>query len=201
MASKMTEVARYHGLDLLHVHYAIPHSISAYLARQMLPADRPIKVVTTLHGTDITVVGTGYVGLVTGACLADFGIDVTCVDNDHTKIDLLLAGEMPIYEPGLDDVVERNVEIARRHARDVGVVASYALTTPEALAAEGRDFDVVLSMEVVEHVPDVASLLTACACLVFCAADWRAASSSPSSWAATGLDASTPARSARLSSF
>ena len=50
----------------------------------------------------ICVVGTGYVGLVTGACLADFGINVTCVDKDERKIDMLLRGEMPIYEPGLD---------------------------------------------------------------------------------------------------
>jgi len=58
LASKVMEVVSSAGLDLLHVHYAIPHSISAYLARQMLPEDQRIKVVTTLHGTDITVVGT-----------------------------------------------------------------------------------------------------------------------------------------------
>lgn len=56
LASKMTEVARYHELDLLHVHYAIPHAASAYLARQMLGEDA-IGVLTTLHGTDITLVG------------------------------------------------------------------------------------------------------------------------------------------------
>ena len=53
----------------------------------------------------ICVVGTGYVGLVTGACLADFGINVTCVDNDEVKIAKLLDGEIPIYEPGLDTLV------------------------------------------------------------------------------------------------
>lgn len=56
LASKMTEVARYHGLDLLHVHYAIPHAASAWLAQQML-GDDAIGVLTTLHGTDITLVG------------------------------------------------------------------------------------------------------------------------------------------------
>jgi N-acetyl-alpha-D-glucosaminyl L-malate synthase BshA len=57
LASKIMEVVEETGLDLVHAHYAIPHAISAYLARQMLPADKKIKVVTTLHGTDITLVG------------------------------------------------------------------------------------------------------------------------------------------------
>ena len=62
---------------------------------------------------NICVVGTGYVGLVTGACFAEFGNPVTCVDNDRAKIDKLEEGVMPIYEPGLEDVVERNVKAGR----------------------------------------------------------------------------------------
>jgi N-acetyl-alpha-D-glucosaminyl L-malate synthase BshA len=57
LASKMVEVSLYEKLDLLHVHYAIPHATSAYLAKQMLKEKRDIKIITTLHGTDITLVG------------------------------------------------------------------------------------------------------------------------------------------------
>jgi len=60
---------------------------------------------------EITVVGTGYVGLVSGACFADMGNRVTCVDLDQKKIDSLLAGDIPIYEPGLDTVVAKGIEL------------------------------------------------------------------------------------------
>lgn len=60
---------------------------------------------------EITVVGTGYVGLVSGACFADMGNRVTCVDLDQAKIDSLLAGDIPIYEPGLDAVVAKGIEL------------------------------------------------------------------------------------------
>ena len=62
---------------------------------------------------NITIIGTGYVGLVTGACLADLGNNVFCLDVDQAKIDLLNNGGVPIYEPGLKEVIERNVEAGR----------------------------------------------------------------------------------------
>ena len=61
----------------------------------------------------IMMVGTGYVGLVSGACFADFGHDVKCVDKDQNKIDLLLQHVMPIFEPGLEDLVARNMAAGR----------------------------------------------------------------------------------------
>ena len=61
----------------------------------------------------IVVIGTGYVGLVTGACFAELGVEVCCVDIDKAKIDALQQGEIPIYEPELQDIVKRNT-IAQR---------------------------------------------------------------------------------------
>ncbi|MBI5588699.1 MAG: UDP-glucose/GDP-mannose dehydrogenase family protein [Deltaproteobacteria bacterium] len=62
---------------------------------------------------NICVIGTGYVGLVTGTCFADFGVNVSCVDKDVSKIDMLKRGEIPIYEPGLKELVTKNFQEQR----------------------------------------------------------------------------------------
>ena len=87
----------------------------------------------------IAIVGTGYVGLVSGACFAEVGIDVTCVDIDRNKIERLKQGIIPIYEPGLDDLVKRNMAEGRLHftcdltdcLNDVEVVFSAVGTPPD----------------------------------------------------------------------
>ena len=76
----------------------------------------------------LAVIGTGYVGLVSGACFSEFGFDVTCIDKDAGKIDSIRSGVMPIYEPGLEDLVARNVTAGRLH-----------FTTELGLAVAGAD--------------------------------------------------------------
>lgn len=88
---------------------------------------------------NIAIVGTGYVGLVSGTCFAEMGANVTCVDVDQKKVDMLLKGIVPIYEPGLDEMVQRNVKEGRLHFTtdltsvldDVEVVFSAVGTPPD----------------------------------------------------------------------
>src|SRR5205809_2259950 len=87
---------------------------------------------------DLAIIGSGYVGLVTGACFADVGHNVICVDNDVQKIKLLQAGKVPIYEPGLEELIHRNVSAHRlrftgsiREAVDNSQIVFIAVPTPQ----------------------------------------------------------------------
>jgi UDPglucose 6-dehydrogenase len=101
----------------------------------------------------IAVVGTGYVGLVLGACLAENGNTVVCVDKDRSKVDLLEAGHMPIYEPGLEELVRRNDHEERlRFTTDLaGAVQSSSIVFIAVGTPQGEDGSADL-----QHVMDVA---------------------------------------------
>ena len=106
----------------------------------------------------IAVVGSGYVGLVTGACLADFGIVVTCVDNDVRKIAMLQRGEIPIYEPGLDALVAKNMKAGRlffttelQEAVDKALAVFIAVGTPPK---EDGSADLGYVVQVAEAIAD-----------------------------------------------
>jgi UDPglucose 6-dehydrogenase len=110
----------------------------------------------------VTIVGTGYVGLVQGACLADLGNDVMCLDLDRAKIDLLNAGGIPIYEPGLESLVRHNIQAGRlRFTTDVaasvqhGQLQFIAVGTPpdEDGSADLRHV-VVAARNIGRHMPD-----------------------------------------------
>jgi UDPglucose 6-dehydrogenase len=88
---------------------------------------------------NVCVIGSGYVGLVTGACFAEFGVQVVCADKDADKVEMLRQGEMPIYEPGLEDLVARNVREGRlsfttdtAEAVRTSLVVFIAVPTPAA---------------------------------------------------------------------
>jgi UDPglucose 6-dehydrogenase len=101
---------------------------------------------------NIAMIGAGYVGLVSGACFADFGHSVICVDNDADKINALRQGRIPIFEPGLDDIVARNVQSGRlsfttelTKALDTAEVAFIAVGTPSRRGDGHADISYVLA--------------------------------------------------------
>jgi UDPglucose 6-dehydrogenase len=106
----------------------------------------------------IAVVGSGYVGLVTGACLADFGMYVTCVDNDERKIAMLKRGEVPIYEPGLDAIIAKNAKAGRllfttelKEAVQKALAVFIAVGTPPK---EDGSADLTYVVQVAEAIAD-----------------------------------------------
>jgi UDPglucose 6-dehydrogenase len=116
----------------------------------------------------IAVIGTGYVGLVTGACFAEFGVDVTCVDIDAEKISRLLAGEMPIYEPGLEQLVTKNTQSGRlRFTTDLKQAVEQALvvflavgTPPKADGSPDLGFVEAAARSVAEHMNGYKVIVT-----------------------------------------
>src|ERR1700720_1780298 len=111
---------------------------------------------------EISIIGSGYVGLVTGACFADVGHNVICVDNDEAKVKTLQAGRIPIYEPGLEEIIHRNVSARRlrfsssiREGVDNSQIVFIAVPTPQL-----PNGDVDLSF--IEKVSrEIAGVLTA----------------------------------------
>jgi UDPglucose 6-dehydrogenase len=116
----------------------------------------------------IAVIGTGYVGLVTGACFAEFGVDVTCVDIDSEKIARLLAGEMPIYEPGLEQLVTKNMQSGRlRFTTDLKQAVEQALviflavgTPPKSDGSPDLSFVETAARSVAEHMNGYKVIVT-----------------------------------------
>ena len=116
----------------------------------------------------IAVVGTGYVGLVTGACFAEFGVDVTCIDVDQDKVSKLKQGVIPIYEPGLDAIVEKNAAAGRLHfttdiAEAVGpaqVVFLAVGTPPKADGSPDMSFYQQAARDVARAMKDYKVLVT-----------------------------------------
>jgi UDPglucose 6-dehydrogenase len=117
---------------------------------------------------NVSIVGTGYVGLVTGACLADFGHSVVCVDNAVARIDALRAGEIPFYEPGLGEVVSRNAAAGRlTFSCDLGeavrgsTVIFVAVGTPEGVNGEAdlSQIDAVAA-ELARHIDGYRVIVT-----------------------------------------
>jgi UDPglucose 6-dehydrogenase len=116
----------------------------------------------------IAVIGTGYVGLVTGACFAEFGVDVTCVDIDAQKIARLIAGEMPIYEPGLEQLVTKNVQSGRlRFTTDLKQAVEQALviflavgTPPKNDGSPDLSFVEAAARSIAEHMNGYKVIVT-----------------------------------------
>lgn len=117
---------------------------------------------------NIAIVGTGYVGLVSGTCFAEMGIDVTCVDIDIHKIERLRQGKMPIYEPGLEDMVKKNIEAGRLHFTtslaecidSVQVVFSAVGTPPDEDGSADLKYVLNVAKTFGENIKDYKILVT-----------------------------------------
>ena len=110
---------------------------------------------------ELSIIGSGYVGLVTGACFADIGHKVICVDNDPKKVETLQAGKVPIYEPGLEEIIHRNVSAGRlrftgsiKEGVDNSQIVFIAVPTPQQASGE-------VDLSYIEKVArEIANVLT-----------------------------------------
>ena len=117
---------------------------------------------------NIAIVGTGYVGLVSGTCFAEMGAHVTCVDVDAQKIEKLMNGVMPIYEPGLEELVKRNVEYGRLQFTtdltevldDVEVVFSAVGTPPDEDGSADLKYVLAVARQFGQHINKYTILVT-----------------------------------------
>ncbi len=117
---------------------------------------------------NITVVGTGYVGLVTGTCFAETGINVTCVDIDEKKVEKLRRGEVPIYEPGLDVLLERNIDKGRisfttslqKGIKDCDAVFIAVGTPPDEDGSADLKYVLGVAREIGQHMEDYKVVIT-----------------------------------------
>ena len=101
---------------------------------------------------NISVIGSGYVGLITGACFAEFGLNVTCVDNDQKKILSLKKGLVPFFEPGLEELLQKNIKAGRMHfTADIGDAVDSSLAVFIAVGTPPRG-DGSAEMKYVEGV-------------------------------------------------
>ncbi len=99
----------------------------------------------------VAVIGSGYVGLVSGTCFSEFGFDVTCVDRDAEKIDRLMGGDVPIFEPGLDQLIETNREAGRLHFTcDIAAAVKAADIVFIAVGTQSRGSDGAADLAYVE---------------------------------------------------
>ncbi|WP_190810953.1 UDP-glucose/GDP-mannose dehydrogenase family protein [Flagellimonas sp. S3867] len=117
---------------------------------------------------NITVIGTGYVGLVTGTCFAETGINVVCVDIDEKKIEKLRNGEVPIYEPGLDLILERNIDKGRisfttnlkKGIKDSDAVFIAVGTPPDEDGSADLKYVLRVAREIGQHMEDYKVIIT-----------------------------------------
>lgn len=117
---------------------------------------------------NITVIGTGYVGLVTGTCFAETGINVVCVDIDEKKVEMLRRGEVPIYEPGLDVLLERNMDKGRisfTTSLKKGIQNSDAVfiavgTPPDEDGSADLKYVLGVAREIGQHMEDYKVIIT-----------------------------------------